>query len=143
VPRSHDPGTFHATLDPDAASVAASRHDFTSWLTGLGVTGDQRDELAIVFSELAANAAHASAATPDRPVIAAWQDHDTLILEAVNAVCDATSPAASDWDVHDPLRTGGRGLMIARAHTDHVDIQATHGQVLVRCRRNLDTTTTP
>lgn len=51
---------------------------------------------------------------------------------------DWVSPA-DRWDLDDPLRTGGRGLLIVSALVDHVEAEhdVTNSCTVVRVRRNL------
>ena len=42
------------------------------------------------------------------------------------------------WDLDDPLRGGGRGLLIVRAYTDTMEIDSVGGTVVVRCARRVE-----
>jgi len=134
--RSPDPGPFHLNLDPVMAAIAASRESFEAWLTGVGVLDGPRSELAVVFSELVSNATRAAADAGDGPRVDAWTEPDSVVLEVSNPICDDEAPVKrSDFD--NPVRTGGRGLMIVRAYTDDLTITAADHTLTVRCRRLL------
>lgn len=91
-----------------------------------------------MFSELVSNAARAAARVDDVPQIDAWTEpDDSVVLEVSNAVPPGESPV-THWDLDDPLRAGGRGLVIVRAYTDVVEVDAEDHTVTVRCRRRPD-----
>ena len=106
------------------------------WLAGVTTSDERVEDLSVVISELGANAVRG---TPDRaepPSVSAWVEDGLLVLEVANRVDEITVPDA-DWDFEDPLRTGGRGLLLVSAFVDdvHVDVQ---GDVLViRCTTQL------
>ena len=134
--RSPDPGRFSTDLALSPAACASSRAAFVRWLTAAGVVDGPRDELAVVFSELVANATKAAAGSERSPEANAWTESDSVMIEVANPVPAAT-PAPRRWDLDDPLRTGGRGLMLVRAYTDDISVSATDKMVTVRCRRFL------
>jgi anti-sigma regulatory factor (Ser/Thr protein kinase) len=134
--RSPDPGTFHSTLERHPSCVADARAAFSDWLAGAHAPRELCDEMAVVFSELAANASDASASEPGAPEARAWIEGADVVLEVVNAVHGSDAPRDPS-DLQDSLRPRGRGLMIARAYTDALDVEAIDGHVLVRCRRHL------
>ena len=134
--RSPDPGPFSTDLATSPAACASSRAAFVRWLTAAGVHDGPRDELAVVFSELVANATKAAAGSDRSPEASAWTESDSVMIEVANPVPAAT-PAPHRWDFGDPLRAGGRGLMVVRAYTDDISVSATDQMVTVRCRRFL------
>lgn len=135
--RSRVPGPFRLTVDPIIEAVTSSRRSFERWLTGVGITGGTRDELAVVFSELVSNATRGSAGTGGVSRVDAWTDAQGMVLEVSNAV-PSDAPPVEHWSFGDPLRSNGRGLMIVRAYTDDLSITAADGRITVRCRRLLD-----
>ena len=135
--RSRDPGTFQSTLDHRAWSVSDARAAFSEWLTGIDVAGEFCDEMAVVFSELAANASAATPPAGGAPTVRAWVEDGDVVLEVVNPV-GGTHWQGDRGDVSDPLRPRGRGLMIARAYTDVLDVEAADGRIVVRCRRRIE-----
>ena len=88
----------------------------------------------MVFSELATNASRASNGSGRRAEANAWAESDSVLLEVANPVSASVAPPRR-WDLDDPLRAGGRGLMIVRAYTDDISVSATDRTVTVRCRR--------
>ena len=127
---------FRTTLGVGPADTGTARSAFVAWMGGAGVDDDVAGELAVVFSELAANAAKASPPSDDPAKVAAWTEPDSVVIEVSNRV--GTVPRRRPrWDLSDPLRSGGRGLMIVRAYTDDIAFQATGDTVVVRCRRLL------
>lgn len=134
--RSRDPGTFQTTIENSASSVARARRSFSEWLERLGVAGEFCDEMAVVFSELAANASDATASASEYPAVRAWTEDGSVLLEVTNAVSDGE--ASWDLDVRDAVRPSGRGLMIVRAYTDDLHFEAVDGHIRIRCRRRIE-----
>ena len=134
--RSPSTSPFRTTLGVHPADTGAARNDFVRWMDGAGVDEAVAGELAVVFSELAANAANASPGTEDPAEVSAWTEPDSVVIEISNRV-GGVSRRRRRWDLSDPLRSGGRGLMIVRAYTDDIAFQATDDTVVVRCRRLL------
>jgi anti-sigma regulatory factor (Ser/Thr protein kinase) len=137
MPSSDEPRPFRITLDPIMVAIAESRQSFERWLDDLGLDDGAREELAVVFSELVSNATRAAARTGDVPEIEAWIEPDSVVLEVSNPVAPGET-AVLDWNLDDPLRQGGRGLMIVRAYTDDVSVTTAEDTLTVRCRRLLD-----
>lgn len=132
------PGGFAWRLREGADSIAAARKAFRSWLAGAAASADDVADLAVVLSELAANALTGSATASEdgSAEIAAGLDDDELWLEVTNTVPE-DAPDVLRWDLDDPLRGGGRGLVIVRAYTDSVQVGGANGLVSVRCTRRL------
>ena len=131
---------FAQTLDGSTgtAQIGPGRAAFEQWLRTVGVSGDTAAELAIVFSELAANAVTAS---PGGSVvhIRAVCNNGEIVLEAENGSPHSTPRSSHAWDLADPLRPGGRGLLIVTAYMDNVEVAPADEAdgILVRCRRNI------
>lgn len=132
--------TFQTSFPARSESLASARRSFSVWLHHR--TGhDVADELEIVFSELAANAVDASPDDEDEVTSRAWCEGHDLVLDIVNRTDpeNPAGPAQSPWDLDDPLRTGGRGLMITEAFVDSLEVNLEPGQrLVVRCRRRID-----
>lgn len=111
-----------ARLPADTAVIADARAMLHGWLTDAGVddcgvVGD----LSVVLSELVANAVEAS--PHDGSVVVRIQlEEGTVVLSVVNDVREWVAPAER-WDLDDPLRAGGRGLLIVSALADDVTVQ--------------------
>ena len=129
--------TFQTSFPARNDALARARRSFADWLcrrAGEDVT----TELEIVFSELAANAVEASPDDSDRVTGRAWCDGPDLVLDLTNRA-DPGAEATSRWDLEDPLRTGGRGLVITEALVDSMEVSLEPGQrLVVRCRRRID-----
>jgi anti-sigma regulatory factor (Ser/Thr protein kinase) len=119
-------------LTDRTTSVTAARHAFATWLQGLA-DDETVNDMTVVLSELASNAT-AGAAEGSASEVRASVRGDELRLEVTNAVGDDD---VRRWDLDDPLRGGGRGLLIVRAYTDAVEIETAHGSVTVCCVRRL------
>lgn len=131
---------FQTSFPPRTDALARARKAFSTWLRRR-TQGDAVDELEIVFSELAANAVDASPDGSDEVTGRAWCEGSELVLDLVNHTDPAATAAepAARWDLDDPLRTGGRGLVITEALVDSVEVRLAPGQrLVVRCRRRLD-----
>lgn len=130
--------TFQTTFAPSSEALAPARRSFSNWLHCRTGADDVADELEIVFSELAANAVHASPTEADEVTGRAWYDDDVLVIDITNRT-EPSGSTESPWDLDDPLRTGGRGLVIAQAFVDSMEVTLEPGQrLLVRCRRRID-----
>lgn len=128
---------FHAQVAARDEALSRPRHAFEDWLDSIGADADVRSELSIVFSELLANAAGATGGRSDDDIsVRAWHEQDSVLLEVVNPV-SAHRQAITHWDLADPLRGGGRGLLIVRAYTDDLRVHTVGGCIVVRCRRQL------
>lgn len=129
--------TFQTSFPARKDALARARRAFADWLcrrAGDDVTG----ELEIVFSELAANAVDASPERDDRVTGRAWCDGPDLVLDLTNRAGPGEQDP-SPWDLDDPLRTGGRGLIITEALVDSLEFDLEPGQrLVVRCRRRID-----
>lgn len=128
--------TFQTSFPPRTEALAPARRAFADWL--LPRTDDEvATEMEIVFSELAANAVDASPADADQVTGRAWCEGEDLIIDLTNRADPADSQGPR-WDLDDPLRTGGRGLLITEAFVDSMEVQLDPGQrLVVRCRRRL------
>lgn len=127
------PRTFVVTFPARVDALPGQRHDFSGWLRALGVEDDVADDLTVVFSELTTNAVHGSphgAATVN--VRAACEDGE-VVLDVRNTTA-ADGYGARRWDLDDPLREGGRGLLIVQALVDELDVRQAGGDLAVRCR---------
>lgn len=92
--------------------------------------------MAVVLSELASNAAAGAAAGSQAEIHASIED-GMVCLEVRNRVAGGV-PDVARWDLDDPLRGGGRGLLIVRAYTDSMEIDSAGGVVVVRCARRVE-----
>jgi anti-sigma regulatory factor (Ser/Thr protein kinase) len=126
---------FERRLDARPGAIVDTRRDFEAWLRGTLAEDDDVHDMAVVLSELASNAA-AGAATGSQAEIFATIEGDHVCLEVRNRVADG-APEVTRWDLDDPLRGGGRGLLIVRAYTDSMEIDSVDGTVVVRCARRV------
>lgn len=122
------------TLPAVTSSIPAGRTAFAEWLEER-CDGGVVDELAVVFSELVANAVSASADASDIDVRATH--HDGHVFLDVANVPDRRAPMQR-WDLTDDLRGGGRGLLIVTALVDDIEVSRRDGVVAVCCRRRVD-----
>jgi anti-sigma regulatory factor (Ser/Thr protein kinase) len=127
-------GEFAWHVGGDTGTIAAARHAFDAWLQGTPASAEERADLAVVISELASNAIEG--ASDGSGEIRATLRDGAVEVEATNRVADAAEDALR-WDLDDPLRGGGRGLLIVRAYTDSMEVHSTADQVIVRCALRL------
>ena len=129
--------TFQTSFPARTDAVPRARRAFADWLCRR--TDDEvADELEIVFSELAANAVDASPDDGEQVTGRAWCDGSDLVIDLTNRA-DPNAQEGPRWDLDDPLRTGGRGLVITEALVDSMEVRLEPGQrLVVRCRRRLD-----
>lgn len=126
--------TWRLVANLDAVPVA--RRAFEAWLRESDVADDDVHDLTVVLSELATNAANGAADGTDAR-IEAWVEREVMHLDVANRVDEAAAHVRR-WDLDDQLRGGGRGLLIVRAYTDSMEIDAADGEVWVRCTRRLE-----
>lgn len=114
------------------AALAGVRESFVEWLAGVTTSEDRIEDLSVVISELGANAVRGTPEGADPATVSAWVDDDRIVLEVANRVEDLTVPDA-DWDFDDPLRTGGRGLLLVSAFMDDVNVEVEGDVLVIRC----------
>lgn len=128
---------FAWRLDADPGSVSAVRQAFVSWLTGVSLDDELLEDLSVVISELASNAMDGGEPGDPEGEVHAAVDGDVINLVVSNRLPEGVTDIRH-WDLDDPLRGGGRGLMIVRAYTDTLDVESSGGAVSVRCTRRFD-----
>lgn len=128
---------FVVAFDAHVLAVPRSRRDFVGWCRTAELPSDTIEDLEVVFSELAANAVAASPEPTDEIRVHAEVDAGMFVLDVSNRTDDPQRlPQTPDLD--DPLRSNGRGLLIARAFVDSVDVEVEEpGRLRVRCCRRL------
>ncbi|HEY1117590.1 MAG TPA: ATP-binding protein [Acidimicrobiales bacterium] len=131
-------GEFSWTLGTGAGSVSAARQAFVAWLAELADEDELLEDMSVVVSELASNAIESADHVEGGAEVRAEVDGDVVNVEVSNRVPDGITDIRH-WDLDDPLRGGGRGLMIVRAYTDSLVVDSTEGTVTVRCSRRLTT----
>lgn len=128
---------FVTTMSADPSEIGPARSAFAQWLRFGAVDPETLDDLVVVASELLANAIDAS---PEAATVAlrGTKRGQAITIEAINRVAHWVSPA-DRWDLDDPLRAGGRGLLIVSALVDHVEAEhdLTEQCTIVRVSRNL------
>lgn len=123
---------FSARPVPSLAALASVRESFVEWLAGVTTSEEKVEDLSVVISELGANAVRGTPDGREPATISAWVDDDRLVLEVANHVEEITVPDA-DWDLEDPLRTGGRGLLLVSAFVDDVHVDVEDDLLVIRC----------
>jgi anti-sigma regulatory factor (Ser/Thr protein kinase) len=129
-------GEFAWQLGADPGSIGEARQAFITWLQEASTDEELLQDMSVVVSELASNALDGGDA--EAPVAEVRADVDDGVLELV--VSNRLPEDVTDirhWDLDDPLRGGGRGLMIVRAYTDSLAVDSAGGTVSVRCTRRL------
>lgn len=127
---------FSTTSPAATAALPRARGELADWLRDQGLPGNVCDELLVVASELISNAIAAS----DDPVqelhIAASVEDDCITLEVTNPPASRFS-VVDRWDYDDPLRPGGRGLIIVESLVDDLAIAPPTAErsLRVRCLR--------
>lgn len=127
---------FESRVDAELLAVSQSRIAFEGWVRTTQVSEDVVQELSIVFSELMANAVHAMPSVHDQIEASAWTEGASIVVRIANPVTPS-SPPVTGPDLDDPLRTGGRGLLIVRAYTDTLKTELTNGTIAIRCERRI------
>lgn len=133
------PERFSARPIDDLADLSVARQEFAEWLKTAGVDHETADELLVVVSELGANAVRESPAEGRRPTVEARLDESGVHVDVANEVDVEAEQRSNDrWDLDDPLRTGGRGLLVVSALMDDVDVEVDGRRLHVRCTKVLD-----
>lgn len=118
------------------AALAAVREAFVEWLASVTTSEDRVEDLSVVISELGANAVRGTPEGAEPASVSAWVEDGLLVLEVANRVEEITVPDA-DWDFEDPLRTGGRGLLLVSAFVDDVHVDVEDDVLVIRCTTRL------
>lgn len=133
------PDRFSARPIADLADLSVARQEFASWLRALDVDHETIDDLLVVMSELGANAVRESPAEGRLPTLEAELDAEGIHVDVANEVDVEAERRANDrWDLEDPLRTGGRGLVVVSALMDDVDVEVDGLRLHVRCTKAID-----
>ena len=113
----------------DAPTLAGLRRTLGAELTRVVPDADQREDLHLGLSEMAANAFRHGA----RPVSARiWAAPDRLVA-TISDRGRGVDPIAGYWPAHgEDLGRGGMGLWLARKLFDHVDLSRDGGTTTVR-----------
>lgn len=132
---------FSSSYPASDVSIAQARREVTGWLRGqveYDEVGEAVDELAVVVSELVTNAVRATEHPGATVEVLVRIDGGAVLLEVCNPSATWVD-AESRWDLDDPLRLGGRGLLIVRSLVDDVTVEVDPQSVTttVRCRRQL------
>lgn len=126
--------TFPSQPLPSLTALATVRDAFVSWLRESGVEAEQVDELAVVISELGANAVRETPQGSPEASVSARREGTQLELAVTNAVGKGTTSVHEhSWDLDDALRTGGRGLLLVSAFVDNVAVEAEEQRLVVTC----------
>lgn len=131
---------FFATYRPDTAVISHARDEFSAWFGDVAPGSTVGDEMLVVLSELLANAFAASLDGSGAVAVRAWLDGG-ITLEVTNPA-HAAFDVGAHWDYDDPLRPGGRGLMIVESLVDDLAITPPDQDhpLRVRCQRALGPT---
>ena len=132
-------GDFAWRLGTGPGSIGAARQAFDAWLGQFATDAELLEDMSVVVSELVSNALDGGHPVEPEAEIRAEVDGDLLQLVVSNRLPDGMVDIRH-WDLDDPLRGGGRGLMIVRAYTDSLGVDSTGGTVSVRCTRHLAST---
>lgn len=127
------PSTGFPTHTLGAVSqLSEARARFVRWLRGQGVDCERIDDLSVVLSELGANAIRETPEDAPAPDVRAELSDGVLRLVVTNVVA-SDAPVTDAWDLSDPLRTGGRGLVLVSAFVDEVDVDVVDRRLVVTC----------
>lgn len=98
------------TDDRDARFVGDVRHELAGWLEARGVTGDGRDVMVLLASELVTNALQH---TMGQVLVEAGETDDTVVVQVHDESPDLPNPLLAK-----PDELGGRGLAVIAALAD-------------------------
>lgn len=125
---------FSSTCPAEPAAIADVRQGFTAWLRRWVPDDDTVGDMAVVLSELLANAVNATEGSGRTVHVIACADGDDVVLAVRNPRVRWVSDR---WDLDDPLRVGGRGLLIVRSLVDELEVDHDEraGTTTVRSRK--------
>jgi len=94
-------------------------------------------DLAVVASELLANAYRACVGADTEVTLQCAHHQGAIVLAVTNPVSEWVAPA-DRWDFEDPLRTGGRSLLIVSALVDDLRVEHDLNRRCTVVKRSLD-----
>ena len=129
---------FSLTCAPDVTAISEVRHGFTAWLRRWVADAEAIDELAVVLSELLTNAVSAAADRGGTVHVLACADDGDVVVAVRNPQVRWVE-VDDRWDLADPLRAGGRGLLIVRTLVDLLEVEHDEraGTTTVRSRKSV------
>jgi anti-sigma regulatory factor (Ser/Thr protein kinase) len=129
--RTAQPGsTLGMELPATPRQLAGMRRAVTDWLERLGATDEEAREITVAVNEIAANAIeHAYGLTDSRYVVEARVGDDRVV--------EFTVRDEGKWRNRRTRTDRGRGLDLARALMDAVEVEPGDGGTVVRLRRRL------
>lgn len=126
-------GPLEYRFSPSLATVPLARHLFADWLELLRVDDTERADLLLVASELCANAVRHASGAPGALTLRAWADRDAVVVEVEDDGGGFDwEPGHADDERPDPDLEQGRGLYLAEALTDGVEVVHDEGRTTVR-----------
>ena len=113
--------SFGATYPTRTEALPVAREELAAWLRAAGVPDDVRDELLVVLSELLSNAIGASPDGEQEASVDAEISDGSVTLVVTNPRDSGFGPV-DRYDYDDPLRPGGRGLLIVESLVDDLAV---------------------
>lgn len=113
------PNDFSCSYEPTTAAIPAARTAFCAWLAEHVHDDDLHDEMAVVLSELVANAVDATEVPSGHVSVRAWVDSGGLTVEVTNPpAATFAADVPHFWGALSPPRsvgfTGGVGRLRCR-----------------------------
>lgn len=130
-------GEFSWRLGDGPGSIGSARQAFDAWLRQVTTDPELLEDMSVVVSELASNALEGGPEKAPDALVRAEIEGQVLHVVVSNRLPDGAADI-HHWDLDDPLRGGGRGLLIVRAYTDTLMVDSAAGTVSVRCSRRLE-----
>ena len=124
---------FDHRFSPSLAAVPVARHLFGDWLVHQGIDGADRDDLAVVVSELCTNAVRSAASPHSGLHLRAWPEGDALVTEVLDDGPGFELKAPVDDEVPAAEQVSGRGLFIVRSLVDELVAERGPAGTSVRC----------
>lgn len=127
---------FARTYEGDAVSLRGVRADVVAWLGGTGADVEALERVALVVSELAANAVQAG---PGRPFeVRAGREGQYVVVAVRNPTDGDRPPGRTEWRPAELLAPRGRGLAIVDALATGVEVSFEGDDVVVTARLRID-----
>lgn len=122
--------TFVVDVAPDLDEVAEVRRRAIGEAEAVGYSTARLQDLAVVLSELLTNAVESGTSAPIGLELRVVPGRAHVVV--TNAVDEADIPPRKDWGPETLLANRGRGLAIVEAMSQHVVVEKSDGEVVVR-----------
>ena len=123
--------TWRSLFPATVASVGGARRAAVEELAKQGIGEDLRERVALVVSELSANAAQASTSEEFELSITVEHEPDRVRCTVINEAAAGDLPPRDAWRLDDLLARRGRGLGLVDAIAEDVDVRTSGPDLII------------